>query len=432
MRFAKISYHDFDGVVIDTAAREALAREPGRQQRADPAQSRPADDGRHHSRGVQRHAPTWSSAARPQDRRPCRATPRSSRCRTTSSTRPTMNSPAACPPPVRRDGLAGIAAEARPDRSGLPRLIEIRRTAPLRTFAALAAGYWTAPGYRCDRLDPDPRAWWCSAPSMSASRSGSTSGIATSSTPRRSATPTMLVEQLYILAAIVVSGRGWPSPSTCISAAACRSTGAAWLTQVTTRRWLHAGPAVPARPAGRRSATTPTAASPRTSASRPSLPSSSPRRSCNASCSSSPSSSVLWVLSGTLPIKVGTFEFSLPGYMVWAAVLYALFGSILTYALGGGLIAGRQRAPGPRGRCPLGVDPRPRERRGHRPDARRGRRTSRLHGAHGRPAPAWHAQTRGQGSLALLTSSLAYLAPIVAADRRAAALSRRRAAVWAG
>ena len=29
MRFAKISYHDFDGVVIDTAAREALARDLG-------------------------------------------------------------------------------------------------------------------------------------------------------------------------------------------------------------------------------------------------------------------------------------------------------------------------------------------------------------------------------------------------------------------
>jgi len=29
MRFAKISYHDFDGVVIDTAAREALAKDLG-------------------------------------------------------------------------------------------------------------------------------------------------------------------------------------------------------------------------------------------------------------------------------------------------------------------------------------------------------------------------------------------------------------------
>ena len=48
--------------------------------------------------------------------------------------------------------------------------------------------------------------------------------------------------------------------------------------------------------------------------------------------------SVLWVLSGRCRSSSATFEFTLPGYMVWAAVLYALFGSILTYALGRGLI----------------------------------------------------------------------------------------------
>ena len=37
----------------------------------------------------------------------------------------------------------------------------------------------------------------------------------------------------------------------------------------------------------------------------------------------------------------------------------------------------------------------------------------RLHGAMGDLRQAWHVQTRGQGSLALLTSALAYLAPIV-------------------
>ena len=81
---------------------------------------------------------------------------------------------------------------------------------------------------------------------------------------------------------------------------------------------------------------------------------------------------VLWVLSGTLPVKLAGFEFDLPGYMVWCAVAYALIGSALTYALGRGLIHGRQCAPGPRGRLPLGPDPRPRACRGHRPDARRG------------------------------------------------------------
>ena len=56
MRFAHISYHDFDGVVLDLDEREALVNEPRRQQRADPAQPWPAHHRRDHSRGVQRHA----------------------------------------------------------------------------------------------------------------------------------------------------------------------------------------------------------------------------------------------------------------------------------------------------------------------------------------------------------------------------------------
>src|SRR4029077_9668008 len=55
--------------------------------------------------------------------------------------------------------------------------------------------------------------------------------------------------------------------------------------------------------------------------------------------------SVLWILSGTMPIRIGSVEFDLPGYMVWCAVAYALLGSLLTYALGRGLIhAGNVRA----------------------------------------------------------------------------------------
>src|SRR4029453_10375699 len=123
--------------------------------------------------------------------------------------------------------------------------------------------------------------------------------------------------------------------------------------------------------------------------------------------------SVLWVLSGTLPIQVGTFEFSLPGYMVWAAVFYALFGSFLTYALGGALSAAGNVRQG-READVRSVLIRARENaegialmRGE-PDER-----MRLHGAMADLRQAWHAQTRGRGSLALLTSSLAYLAPIV-------------------
>lgn len=123
--------------------------------------------------------------------------------------------------------------------------------------------------------------------------------------------------------------------------------------------------------------------------------------------------SVLWVLSGDLPIKIGDTEISVPGYMVWAAVLYALFGSILTYALGRGLIeAGNIRQA--READMRSVLIRARENaegialmRGELDERQR------LKESVGDLRNAWHTQTRGQGSLALLTSSLAYLAPVV-------------------
>src|SRR5262245_24073103 len=123
--------------------------------------------------------------------------------------------------------------------------------------------------------------------------------------------------------------------------------------------------------------------------------------------------SVLWVLSGSLPIAIGSTEFSVPGYMVWAAVLSALFGSILTYALGRGLIeAGNIRQA--READVRSVLIRARENaegialmRGEADER------TRLRGAMLDLHAAWHGQTRGQGSLALLTSSLAYLAPVV-------------------
>lgn len=123
--------------------------------------------------------------------------------------------------------------------------------------------------------------------------------------------------------------------------------------------------------------------------------------------------SVLWVLSGDLPIKIGDTEISVPGYMVWAAVLYALFGSILTYALGRGLIeAGNIRQA--READMRSVLIRARENaegialmRGELDERER------LKESVGDLRNAWHTQTRGQGSLALLTSSLAYLAPVV-------------------
>jgi vitamin B12/bleomycin/antimicrobial peptide transport system ATP-binding/permease protein len=122
---------------------------------------------------------------------------------------------------------------------------------------------------------------------------------------------------------------------------------------------------------------------------------------------------VLWVLSGSLPVKLAGYEFDLPGYMVWCAVAYALIGSLLTYALGRGLI--------PAGNV----------RQGREADFRSGLTRAREHAEgialmHGEAdererlrgslfdlRSAWHRQTRGQGNLSLLTSSLAYLAPVV-------------------
>jgi putative ATP-binding cassette transporter len=47
---------------------------------------------------------------------------------------------------------------------------------------------------------------------------------------------------------------------------------------------------------------------------------------------------VLWALSSGFVFHVAGRAFTIPGYMVWAAVLYALAGSLLSYWVGGGLI----------------------------------------------------------------------------------------------
>jgi len=47
---------------------------------------------------------------------------------------------------------------------------------------------------------------------------------------------------------------------------------------------------------------------------------------------------ILWVLSRGFALNVGGHDFAVPGYMVWAAILYAGFGSLLSYWVGGSLI----------------------------------------------------------------------------------------------
>lgn len=220
-----------------------------------------------------------------------------------------------------------------------------------------------------------------------------------------------LVEQLYMLAAIVVSA-GVAVAIQLHVRRRLQFNWRAWLTQVTTRRWLHAGRQYQLglladdcdNPDGR------IAEDIRVSTE---LAVEFAQSILQCILQLFTFLSVLWMLSGSLPIKVGAFEFSLPGYMVWAAVLYALFGSILTYALGRGLIEAGNVRQG-READVRSVLIRARENaegialmRGEADER------TRLQGAMGELRNAWHTQTRGQGSLALLTSSLAYLAPVV-------------------
>ncbi len=123
--------------------------------------------------------------------------------------------------------------------------------------------------------------------------------------------------------------------------------------------------------------------------------------------------SVLWVLSGTLPIKFAGFEFDLPGYMVWAAVAYALIGSLLTYALGRGLIHAGNVRQGREADFRSGLTRAREHAEGIALMRGEDDERERLRGSLFDLRSAWHVQTRGQGNLSLLTSSLAYLAPIV-------------------
>jgi vitamin B12/bleomycin/antimicrobial peptide transport system ATP-binding/permease protein len=47
---------------------------------------------------------------------------------------------------------------------------------------------------------------------------------------------------------------------------------------------------------------------------------------------------VLWVLSRGFTLTIAGHEIPVPGYMVWAAIIYAAFGSLLSYWVGGSLI----------------------------------------------------------------------------------------------
>ena len=48
---------------------------------------------------------------------------------------------------------------------------------------------------------------------------------------------------------------------------------------------------------------------------------------------------ILWALSAAAPLHLFGASFTIPGYLVWAALLYAIFGTTLTHLIGRPLIA---------------------------------------------------------------------------------------------
>jgi putative ATP-binding cassette transporter len=48
--------------------------------------------------------------------------------------------------------------------------------------------------------------------------------------------------------------------------------------------------------------------------------------------------SVLWTISGDFSMRIGGIEYAVPGYMLWAALLYSVLGSLLSYWVGGSLV----------------------------------------------------------------------------------------------
>jgi putative ATP-binding cassette transporter len=52
---------------------------------------------------------------------------------------------------------------------------------------------------------------------------------------------------------------------------------------------------------------------------------------------------ILWMVSGALDVSLGGWSFHIPGYMVFAALLYAAIGSSLTYLVGRPIVAANLR-----------------------------------------------------------------------------------------
>ena len=60
-------------------------------------------------------------------------------------------------------------------------------------------------------------------------------------------------------------------------------------------------------------------------------------------------SGVLWVISSAFVFRIGVHDYAVPGFMLWAAIIYALTGSLLSYWVGRSLITRNAVAVRPRG-----------------------------------------------------------------------------------
>jgi len=280
----------------------------------------------------------------------------------------------------------------------------------VRAFAAVASGYWTAPGYRFV-------AWLLTAGMVVLGVANV--GIALwlniwnrdffNALEKRDLA--QLFELVWILGAIVVSA-GVAVAIQLHVKRRLQINWRAWLSNITVQRWLHSGRQYQLgllaeevdNPDGRIAEDIRVSTEYAVEFAQTILQ-------CILQLITF--LSVLWVLSGSLPIKLGGFEFALPGYMVWAAVAYALIGSLVTYGLGRGLIHAGNVRQGREADFRSGLTRAREHAEGIALMRGEDDERERLRGSLYDLRSAWHVQTTGQGNLSLLTSSLAYLAPIV-------------------
>ena len=127
---------------------------------------------------------------------------------------------------------------------------------------------------------------------------------------------------------------------------------------------------------------------------------------------------VLWVLSAHVVFGSGDGAFSIPGYMVWCALGYALDGLDADLAGRPAADPDQRRALRPRGQVPVRAGPRQRVRRGHSAARRRGRRASALDGTVDQVVQITSRLAGGLARLTWITSGygwLAIVAPVLVA-----------------